>query len=492
MRTISEWIQYFDSDPEAATNEMSALGRKEYYQLLCASGSEHIPYAYTQLHVHTDLGSPKDSILKVTDYVDINKKLHTRSGAVTDHGTMYGITTAYKEFSANDMKLIIGLEAYLCDDVESTELKRHTRLHLILYAKDNIGYQGLSDLVTASNYRIITTKGGSFPCISKSMLESLLAPGKKYHDHIIATSACVGGVLAGIGFANKENKENVSLLARRKEELDQLYHQFSDLIAICAENRALCKKAETICSSENRKRLSEIQKNMIKYPQDYDEADRKRIDLEQTEYDESNRTLPSLKKMTRENTRLKNQIQVKIQELTNRIYDNDNQLTSAVPRIINDLESEIQAIQDKIISEEQLNDYLKREMLYYRDLFGPECWFVELQNHGIEAEKKFMPLLAQIAIENKIPVVAANDAHMSTREMLFARKAINSLRFNTWEAPQVGDSELYLKTDGELFKSLCMILPKPIAGAAMCNRKAIVDSCSVTFSKVPHYPKYIP
>ena len=48
---------------------------------------------------------------------------------------------------------------------------------------------------------------------------------------------------------------------------------------------------------------------------------------------------------------------------------------------------------------------------YYRDLFGRENYYIELQNHGIEEQMRILPDLIRLARELDIPLVATNDCH---------------------------------------------------------------------------------
>ena len=46
------------------------------------------------------------------------------------------------------------------------------------------------------------------------------------------------------------------------------------------------------------------------------------------------------------------------------------------------------------------------------DIFGRENFFIELQNHGIEEQKRILPQLIQLARENEAwDWSATNDAH---------------------------------------------------------------------------------
>ena len=50
----------------------------------------------------------------------------------------------------------------------------------------------------------------------------------------------------------------------------------------------------------------------------------------------------------------------------------------------------------------------------YQDIFGPENFFIEIQDHGIPAQQKVMGDLLQISLDVNAPLVAANDSHYTS------------------------------------------------------------------------------
>ena len=64
--------------------------------------------AFTHLHVHTEY-SLLDGSNKIKEYVKRIKELGMDSGAITDHGVMYGVIDFYKEARANGIKRILVL-----------------------------------------------------------------------------------------------------------------------------------------------------------------------------------------------------------------------------------------------------------------------------------------------------------------------------------------------------------------------------------------------
>src|SRR5215472_16087058 len=53
----------------------------------------------------------------------------------------------------------------------------------------------------------------------------------------------------------------------------------------------------------------------------------------------------------------------------------------------------------------------KRMAYEYSDLFGSKNFFLEIQNHGLEPDRKVLPLINRLSAETGIPLVATNDSH---------------------------------------------------------------------------------
>jgi len=56
-------------------------------------------------------------------------------------------------------------------------------------------------------------------------------------------------------------------------------------------------------------------------------------------------------------------------------------------------------------------DDAKRLAYEYTDLFGPKNFFLEMQDHGLEPDKRVMPLVRRLAADTGIPLVVTNDSH---------------------------------------------------------------------------------
>ncbi len=96
-----------------------------------------------------------------------------------------------------------------------------------------------------------------------------------------------------------------------------------------------------------------------------------------------------------------------------------------------------------------------RKIAYdYLDIFGKENFFLEVQDHGLEQDRKLIPLQFRLAQETGIPLVATNDAHYLTREDAGAHEALLCVQTGkTLSDPKrmrFGTPEFYLKTRQEM------------------------------------------
>ena len=139
--------------------------------------------SFVHLHVHTQY-SLLDGANRITDLVQRVKELGMDSCAITDHGVMYGVVEFYKEAKKNGIKPILGCEVYTAKrsmyDKQSGIDSDYG--HLILLAKNNVGYKNLMKIVTLGCIDGYYYK----PRIDYETLE-------KYSEGIIALSACLSG-----------------------------------------------------------------------------------------------------------------------------------------------------------------------------------------------------------------------------------------------------------------------------------------------------------
>lgn len=125
----------------------------------------------------------------------------------------------------------------------------------------------------------------------------------------------------------------------------------------------------------------------------------------------------------------------------------------------------------------------------YVDIFGRENFFIELQNHGIEEQKRILPQLIKLARENEVGLVATNDAHYINRE----DSATQSILVCIQTGRTVNDpSDLEFQTDQFYIKSLEeMRQAIPDVDEAFENTVRIAERCNVEFefgkTKLPYF-----
>jgi DNA polymerase III subunit alpha len=101
------------------------------------------------LHVHSEY-SLLDGACKIDHLAARAAELDMPALGLTDHGVMNGSVEHYKACVAAGIKPIIGLEAYLVDDRNTTPAQpRYERNHLTLLASDEAGFRNLVKLSSA-------------------------------------------------------------------------------------------------------------------------------------------------------------------------------------------------------------------------------------------------------------------------------------------------------------------------------------------------------
>lgn len=137
---------------------------------------------FVHLHVHTGY-SMLDGATKPEQLVSKARALGMPALAITDHANLYGVVDFYKACTNQGIKPIIGVEAYFAHD--ANQKTQRDSMHIVLLAKDSTGYYNLNRLMTRANL-----EGFYYvPRIDWAMLE-------QHHEGLIATSACIHGVLS--------------------------------------------------------------------------------------------------------------------------------------------------------------------------------------------------------------------------------------------------------------------------------------------------------
>lgn len=146
--------------------------------------------AFVHLHTHSCY-SILDGKSRPKEIVSVAKKLGQNAVALTDHGVMHGVVEFYNEAKEQGIKPIIGCEVYVAPNSRFDKVGAGFKgeggknyYHLILLAETQQGYKNLLKIVSAG-----FTDGYYYkPRVDKELLE-------KYHEGLICTSACIGGIV---------------------------------------------------------------------------------------------------------------------------------------------------------------------------------------------------------------------------------------------------------------------------------------------------------
>ena len=144
------------------------------------------PNDFTHLHVHSEF-SLLDGLGRITELVDAAAAQGMDSMALTDHGALYGAVAFYQAARSKGIKPIVGVETYVAPrSMTSKEGKADSQpFHLILLARDDVGYRNLCRLVTDAHVDGYYYK----PRIDHEHLA-------RHSEGLIGLSACLGGEIA--------------------------------------------------------------------------------------------------------------------------------------------------------------------------------------------------------------------------------------------------------------------------------------------------------
>src|SRR3954451_2412155 len=125
----------------------------------------------------------------------------------------------------------------------------------------------------------------------------------------------------------------------------------------------------------------------------------------------------------------------------------------------------------------------------YSDIFGRNNFFLEVQDHHLEQDKRLTPALNRMSLETGLPLVATNDSHYLRKDDARAHeillciqtgKAFNDPNRMRWSTP-----DFYLKTREEM-----MVLFGELEHA-LDMTGIIADRCHVKLEKVKEpFPKF--
>ncbi len=180
---------------------------------------------YVPLHLHTEY-SLLDGAIRINDLCKFSVENGFPAVAITDHGVMYGdmelYETAIMKYSGDNgspkLKPLLGCEFYVHNgDIKERDRMNNPCYHLVLIAKNNVGYQNIIRLTS------VAWCDGFYmhPRINWELL-------KEHHEGLICLSACLGGeVLQNLLHKDPEKAREV---AKRYKDLfgDDYYIELQD------------------------------------------------------------------------------------------------------------------------------------------------------------------------------------------------------------------------------------------------------------------------
>ena len=125
----------------------------------------------------------------------------------------------------------------------------------------------------------------------------------------------------------------------------------------------------------------------------------------------------------------------------------------------------------------------------YRDMFGADHYFLEIQNHGIDVEAKIRAKVAALAARTGIPVVATNDCHYMSPDHTEAQDVLICIQTGkqvTDEKRMRAVAGLHFRTPAEMKEAFA---DQP---QAILNTLAVAERCNLQleFGKplLPEFP----
>ncbi len=126
---------------------------------------------------------------------------------------------------------------------------------------------------------------------------------------------------------------------------------------------------------------------------------------------------------------------------------------------------------------------------YYKELFGKDNYYIEIQDHGMEQQQAILPSLIKLSKEADIPLAATNDSHYLSPEDSKMQHILICIQTNktvndddTLEFPT---NEFYVKSTQEMYERFA-------AWPEACeNTNKIADMCNFDFefgvTKLPYF-----
>ena len=132
----------------------------------------------------------------------------------------------------------------------------------------------------------------------------------------------------------------------------------------------------------------------------------------------------------------------------------------------------------------------KEKALYYQRIFGKDSFFIEIQNHGLDDQRRVSPGLIRLSEDIGAPLIVTNDSHYISKDDAATHGILLCIQTNKTvndnDKMEFETDEFYLKSEEEM-RSLFPDYPE-----ACDNTAKIAERCSVDFvfgeRKLPRFP----
>lgn len=443
-------------------------------------------------HVHVE--SDNDAYQEPKRFFDRLEELGIEAVAVTDHGALNSFYDLWDENKSrgNKINIIYGCEMYVRSPRYDQDEKT---AHMIIMAKDMRGKQGI-DKLTYICEKNQNSKG--FPVVTFEMLESLFGKDAPYKDSCFFTTACIAGLPSLELLANDNTERKLSKLSARLEKA-------------ISQGKALNPEAASVESIRNKcfeteSRIKELQEENTECKA---AASKKTVALEKREqtaikngFDDK---AAELHEQIQEIKHLAEKSKIRSQEIAKELSAKKailktlkfeaKKIGEAVDKFTS-LKSEIDSLEKALLPKESLYKNARAILEQVISIVGKDNLFVEIQYHGLSAEKYCYSQLISLARELGLPLVAANDAHMTngSEDDIIRRKVMKYLRYNTifedTEEQIEAEKEYYLKAPEQLREWLLRVFPAEAVDEALDNMNRIGSICKVEPIYEDHYPVF--
>ncbi len=143
-----------------------------------------------------------------------------------------------------------------------------------------------------------------------------------------------------------------------------------------------------------------------------------------------------------------------------------------------------------VLLTEDRRDKAEKALQEYLDIFGRDNFFIELQDHGLEEQKRINPILIEMADKFETELIASNDCHYLNQEDAELHDLLLALQTGTTiqdeNRMQFQGDQFYFKSSAEmkeLFGAVPEALENTVKIAERCNVELVFDQFHL-----PEYP----